>query len=275
MERDELAKLAALDGLAPIPPQQVAEALAGPPFIPIPSALNLRDIGLSGANKIKPGLIFRSGGLTTWPDSSKQLLATQYHITTIFDLRSEGERVRQPSPEIEGIETVWLPPTNIPERLDLQIFVANGGADGYASNYEEVARIYAPAFARVFRHIIDKPGEAFLFHCTAGKDRTGVLAALLESLAGVEESAIADDYAFSRTGYEPAREMLMGFLLSLFPGVGLDTPGFQQFCACKGEFILAFLKKVDEKWGGVEGYCESVLGLTKEEIEKVKQNIAG
>ena len=77
------------------------------------------------------------------------------------------------------------------------------------------------AFKSVFQHIHDHPGEPFLFHCTAGKDRTGVLAALVQSLAGTPVSDIAHDYALTRVGIEPAKDLLKqkaARLLEEFPG---------------------------------------------------------
>ncbi|KAF2100292.1 hypothetical protein NA57DRAFT_54384 [Rhizodiscina lignyota] len=274
MDREALAQLAATDIHAALPPEDAEKALSSPPFIPIPSALNLRDLGLAAPATIKPGLIFRSGALTTWPASSRALLFSQYGIKTIFDLRHERERTRMPSPEIAGIETVWLPPTTAPSPLTLEKFAANGGVDGFADMYEEVATIYAPAFARVFAHIVARPREPLLFHCTAGKDRTGTLAALIERLAGAADDVVAADYALTRIGVEPGREMLTGILQSAFGGVGIETPGFKELSSCEGGYVLAFLRRVEERWGGVEGYLKGVLGLTGEEVEMVKRNIA-
>lgn len=274
MEREELAKLALTDIQEPLTAETVEQALKSPPFIPIPSALNLRDIGLSTPGKIKPNLIFRSGALTSWPGSSKALLATQYHVTTIFDLRHERERQRMPSPVIQGIETVWVPPSATPNPVKLEDYIPNGGTTGFADMYEEVATIYAPAYSGILRHVIEKPKDPFLFHCTAGKDRTGVLAALIESLAGAEKSTIAENYSLTRIGVEPGRELLTSLLQNAFGGVDIRTPGFKELSSNDGAFILAFLDRVEERWSSVEGYCETMLGLSMVEIEKVKANIA-
>lgn len=274
MERKELIELAETDIWTDVPQEQLSKALKTTPFVAIPNALNLRDIGLAAPSNVKPGLLFRSGTLHSWPESSRALLASQLGIKTVFDFRSERERTRQPSPDIDGIETLWIPPTAPPSALMLDKFIDRGGAQGYTDMYIEVATIHAPAYTALMRHLADRPGDAILFHCSAGKDRTGVLAAVLMKLAGVEDEVIAEDYIITRVGIEPQRDMLTEILRAFYGGLPIDTPGFKGLCSVKAEFMREFLVKLEEKWGGAEGYVEKELGLSKEEIEKVKTNIS-
>jgi protein tyrosine/serine phosphatase len=112
----------------------------------------------------------------------------------------------------------------------------------------------------------------------AGKDRTGVLSALILSLFEATDDLIAQDYALTRIGTEPFREVLLGKLTQQMgedgKGLRLDTPGFLEMCSVRGPTIVAFLKSMDEKWGGegngVKGYLTEVIGLTEEDITKIK-----
>ena len=114
-----------------------------------------------------------------------------------------------------------------------------------------------------------------LFHCTAGEDRTGVLAALLLALAGAEKEVIAYDYALTRVGIEPEREMLLQMLKLWNAEWSDETPGMQEFIQVKGEFVLGFLEGLEEKHGSVEGYIESVLGFGREDVVNIREVLRG
>lgn len=72
---------------------------------------------------------------------------------------------------------------------------------------------YREVFQQMLRWVLENLGQPFLVHCTAGKDRTAVAVALLLSIAGVPKESIAHEYAVTRIGIEPVRELLEGKLM--------------------------------------------------------------
>lgn len=80
--------------------------------------------------------------------------------------------------------------------------------------YMSMLETYNETFRQLLLFVIQNPGEPFLVHCTAGKDRAGVGIAMLLSLAGVPRQAIAHDYALSRLGIERARDFLLEKVVS-------------------------------------------------------------
>jgi hypothetical protein len=148
-----------------IPDSVLNDALKTAPFIPIPGALNLRDLGQISSAKIKPGLIYRSGNLSNLPASSIPLLSSQLKLCTLFDFRQINERDRLPSPELQGINIVSLPSTASPKRVVPKDFAVNGGVDGYAQFYDEFLKVYAQPYKTVLEYLRDHAGEAILFHC--------------------------------------------------------------------------------------------------------------
>lgn len=82
--------------------------------------------------------------------------------------------------------------------------------------------LYQRAFRQLFVFVRDNPGQPVLLHCTAGKDRTAIAVALLLSIAGVPREFIAHDFALTRIGIEPVREMLQAKLAA--GGGGGDGP---------------------------------------------------
>lgn len=109
----------------------------------------------------------------------------------------------------------------------------------------------------------------------AGKDRNGVLAALLPSLAGASRDLIAYDYALTRVGVEPSREVLVQMLRLWNAEWTEDTAGMHEFTQMKGEFILGLLDAVDLKYGGMEGYVIAVLGFEVEELDVIRSVLRG
>lgn len=111
---------------------------------------------------------------------------------------------------------------------------------------------------------------------TAGRDRTGVLAGILESLAGYDPKLIQLDWLLSRIGYEPAKAKLMAYAAGASTAAPSDEqrgPGFMNLISLTPSCWDAFVDAVGDKYGGFEGYATSVLGLGKEDLEKIKTNL--
>ena len=131
-------------------------------------------------------------------------------------------------------------------------------------------RSHAPKFEAVFRHILEQPDKPLLFHCFAGKDRTGVLAALITLLAQGEDrdealSAAQRDYDLTRVGIEPVRELLLAKVLSYGNVDPKDAGGFAD--------LGAFLVELSREYGGVHAYLSNHLGFTSEEIQHIRANL--
>jgi hypothetical protein len=162
----ELLEIASTPIIHAIPPSLLAHALQTQPFIPIPGAQNMRDLGLIPHAKLKPGLIFRSGHLHNLPTSSIPLLSTHLKIHTLFDFRKVAERERHPDPELPSVRIVCVPCSEPWKQTVPKNFKMNGGVDGYVLFYDEFLRIYKSAYKIVLEHLRDWPGDSVLFHCS-------------------------------------------------------------------------------------------------------------
>ncbi|KAI0751035.1 protein-tyrosine phosphatase-like protein [Daedaleopsis nitida] len=267
--------------LQPLDPAVVAEELSRPPFVSIPGVVNVRDLGSYPTDQpgyiTKPKLAYRAGEISHITEEGMQQLR-DLGITTIYDLRSDTEmqKYNAPIPTVEGVEIVHIPvfkkedysPEAMAKRFELY---ASGKTEAFMELYFQILDHAGPAFGIVFRHIRDRPHGACLFHCTAGKDRTGVLAALLLKLVGVDDEAIAHDYALTRIGREPAREMVME-RLSKVPFFQTNAEGALNMLSSRSETMIAFLRMLNERYGGVEKYLQTVVGLTDEDITTIRTN---
>jgi len=167
-------------------------------ILEIEGATNVRDLGgykARGGSSTSYGRFLRSGGLSKLSEKGiQQLLAAG--VDCIIDLRSRSEVEKLPSAigKMHGIDVYHIP------MLD---FIQSEIAQGTIKLPDTLEEIYL--------HIIEKGQEDFrrvfevfamdyrciLFHCTAGKDRTGMSAMLLLTLAGVDKETILEDYSYS------------------------------------------------------------------------------
>jgi len=176
-------------------------------------------------------------------------------ITTVLDLRTEEEASARPSAfaALIGIAYAHFP---IAEGSD-----APASLEAVPASYLRIA--LSPNMPRVFRCLADAPGGA-LFHCTAGKDRTGVVSAVLLSLCGVPDAEIIADYVLSR---ENNRERLEAFLAA-HPQVD------RQAVLANEKSMEGFLRLFRERFGGAEGYFADI-GVPPAQVRLLREKLLG
>lgn len=176
-------------------------------------AFNLSDLGglpLRGGGMTAPGRVYRSGRPETLTDAGWAALRAA-NVTTVIDLRNGSERTRreadpQVSPEcLDGIDVVHSP-TEDPS--DPEFMRVCGPWLDHPRSYADNARMYPEKLSAVFTALADAPGAA-LVHCAGGRDRTGMIAAMLLRFAEVETDAILADYAraFREASRRHARDL--------------------------------------------------------------------
>ncbi|KAJ7591611.1 protein-tyrosine phosphatase-like protein [Mycena floridula] len=270
-----------MDDLGALEPSYVNEVLSSWPFVKISGVINVRSLGgysTVSNTKTRTGYIFRGAELSGITEQGKQELRS-LGISKVFDLRSdvELEKYNAPLPSIDGVEIQHTPvfkredygPEAIAKRFQLY---ASGKTEAFMTLYSQILDNAGPSFGAIMRHIRDKPSEGVLFHCTAGKDRTGVLAAIILKLVGCRDEDIADDYALTRVGREPARALIMARLSQEAMFASNNEAALNMF-TCRRETMLAFLALLQERSGGPEGYLKTILGLTDEDLVIIKHNL--
>lgn len=118
---------------------------------------------------------------------------------------------------------------------------------------------------QVFEILANEENYPLLIHCSAGKDRTGLVIALLLLIAGAEEEAIIKDYSLSREGLE----IIFPQLLQEIRHVGLSP----HFAESPAEVMTEILAYIRETYGSAETYFVEKAGLTKEQIASIKKNM--
>ena len=199
--------------------------LPSPPFINIEGISNFRDIGgyrISNQEaKVRTNYVYRCAEPSRITSSGENKLR-DLGVTVFYDLRSVPEiqrlKTQTQIKEIPGIERVFIPVFSeedySPERIALRWrdYAANG-TEGFEKAYAAILKSGGPSYRQILLHIRDRPTEPFVVHCTAGKDRTGMLAALLLSLVGVDDTTIANEYQLTELGLANWRPTIVEHLM--------------------------------------------------------------
>jgi protein tyrosine/serine phosphatase len=235
-------------------PSRQSDALA------IDGLVNLRDLGglrtASGATTL-PGRLLRSESPHTLSESGLQALLDT-GIGAVVDLRTTEERERRPSPLAEaGVHTAHAP-----------IFTDEDEYQDHLTTADEVycwwLRVRRTGVHAAMSAVADAPSAPVLVHCHAGKDRTGVVVALVLRLAGVGIDDIADDYAAS--GVQLA-EMLARDRITAVER-GMNEAVVERLFTVRREAMVLTMECVDSEHGGAESLMRS-LGLTAAQIERL------
>jgi protein tyrosine/serine phosphatase len=220
----------------------------GTRVLPLAGADNVRDLGglpTADGRLTRRGRVFRGELLPSLVDEDVELLVRRVGLRTVVDLRSRGE-VRHEAGGWFEHDVAWV---NAPFRLGDFGPVPGPGAD-YVAGYLGFLRGGPRAVALAARTLMDPGSQPALFHCAAGKDRTGVLCALLLDVLGVTREAIAEDYAMTAAGLPGVFRRLVGVEPYRRTLAGADAADHEPLAPT----IVAFLEAVDEQFGGTEAW---------------------
>jgi len=218
-------------------------------FLPLTGLLNARDLGglpLAGGGLTQHGQLLRADApLALGPEDRAQL--AHFGLTTVVDLREAHELAREPNglADADGIAV---------EHVEVWSLINASGiepADPWdITGFYLAALDHAgPAFATAARVLAAAEGAA-MFHCTVGKDRTGLLALLILESVGVTREAVIEDFALTEPRIGPIRERL---LLDAEQR-GIARRDFVRLLGATPDLIEPALEHLDRRHGGAEAY---------------------
>lgn len=234
-------------------------------LIPLEGVYNFRAVEYRTTNggQMRRGLIYRSGMLTYATDSDRAVFA-RLGIKTVFDLRSEQDNTidgpDQVGPDIEVI----CAPTQLLEGDVMAVFQQPQPVLP-AQFYTDSLPPRAVYHARLFEKILAHADHPLVIHCSAGKDRTGIVIALLLRVAGVPDADIIADYA------ETALHTVKPFavLRRKLEQLGYASEAIDLLLDCAPSIMETTLAYLDSTYGGVEGYLEQG-GMSANAIRKLR-----
>jgi protein-tyrosine phosphatase len=235
--------------------------------LPLGGTYNVRDVGgylTREGRTIRWRTLLRADSLHRLSDEGQAHLL-EAGLRTIVDLRREEEIAVAPNilATSESVRYVWVSlapnPTTSEGRRELF-------PDSLAQTYRAIVDDRQAELRDVLRALVYADAFPALVHCTAGKDRTGIVVALLLALAGVDHATIAEDYALSATYLSDA---FFAAARRRAEAAGHDWERYRYLLGCPADLMLATLTDLDERYGGVEAYLR-LIGLTDPELQSLR-----
>lgn len=248
--------------------------------------LNARDLGgiRIGDKTVRKGLLLRTAHLHDASEEDVRRLHEEYHLRRIFDFRSEAEATLQKDVYIPGAEHILLPTLDtsaekdtgeaIPEQmwLNLEKHIVRLS---FTKTFKEKARGLYPSlilsdfsqlqYATFLNLILETPEGAVLWHCSQGKDRTGIGAALILAALGADRATIVEDFDRSNDSYRPLVEKLCADVEAA-GGSEEEKDVVRAFMGVSVKNFCHGLDVIDANWGTLQEYVQEQMGLTEEDF---------
>ncbi|HUD94494.1 tyrosine-protein phosphatase [Sphingobium sp.] len=247
--------------------------------VPLEGGHNFRDLGgypTMDGRTVARGLIYRSGTMAELSDGDHAMLDA-IGLKVICDFRSSQERDRRPSrlPAMASYE-IWARDHHS-SAGDVTFALQTPGATADTARlhileaYRDLAYEQAPSYRELFRRIVDGP-LPLVFHCAAGKDRTGIAAALLLDLLGVERAIIMQDYAltdrFFARGCELVAKDPFGAKLK-----GIDPQIWEPIMRADPSYLAAMFDTLEQRHGSARGFLKEELDLSDADCATIRTRL--
>jgi protein-tyrosine phosphatase len=242
---------------------------------------NLRAIAdyfTSDGRKVVANRLFRSGELAQLNEDEIRYVHS-LGLSFIMDFRSEQELEAKPNPVIEGATYVSIPAIggsmNHNDMGKAIKAIADSSQSGSLLNGVYRMFIKDAASIKTYRRFIELAVEAdgrpILFHCTAGKDRTGFASAILLFALGVPIEQIFEDYLRSNDNRIEQNEKMLQAIRPMFASER-EFELIKEAMFVRSEYLQVAFEEAQDAYGSVERFLEEELGITPEMREQLQLN---
>lgn len=265
-------------------------------FLPVKGIVNARDLGgytMLDGRIVQSGRLLRAAHLADATDEDIRNLE-RLPVTAIIDFRKEQEKVGKVDREVPGARYTSLPvdpsgnamATATEEekkkfsgqkKFDVKKVIVFAAFNKKA---QAVAREMYPTllfdpdcqqqFARFFRLVLETENGAVLFHCTQGKDRTGVASALLLAALGADRETIVADFDATNRVYEKDVRKYSR-RVKFWGGKEEEVGVVKAFLGCNTENFIKALDRIDQEFGSLQAYLKGPIGLTDADIQTLRE----
>lgn len=261
--------------------------------IGLPSVVNARELGgivLPDGRRVRHGLLLRGGALSAASADDLLRLRTAFPLTHDFDFRTEAEVTMAPDPEIPGVKLVWLPAIDpetekpgisaLPQDAyrHLDVWLADHAHEEMVQRVarrlysDMVVNEYTQLQYAAFLQMVAAADGAVYWHCSQGKDRTGLGAAFLLAALGASRETIMEDFAISNVYYHDLVEDISEKILSSGGGQA-ELAVVQAFIGVNTDYFNSALDLIINRYGSLNQYLREALVLSPKDSIKLKKRL--
>lgn len=244
---------------------------------------NVRDFGetIVKNGKIKECKLIRGTSLDKLTKSDIDILVKEYKLSTVIDLRTDREKNERPNIKIPNVKYIDMPIFN-----NSFPGITHENQEEFERDYREynvdlnklyrgiMTGEYLEKISEVIKTIIhmqDKDYSVY-FHCTEGKDRTGIIAAILLSILGADKKTIINDYLYTnKVNKKKANKYY--WKIRIFKHNIEKAERIKNIFLAKQEYIESAFSEIEENWGNMDNFILNGLNISNEEIKMFKDKI--
>ncbi len=233
--------------------------------------VNVRDLGglpTEDGRRTRLGGVVRSDNVRRLTDEGWRALA-EHGVQRIVDLRFPEEladdQPRDVDIDVVHVSVLGKSDPEYVKELDAHLASVDDVADHYAWSYVDFLERYRAQFGEAFAAIADADGTVVV-HCFAGKDRTGIVAALLLRLAGVGHETIGADYAVTAENLRPRWDAW------LLEASDEEREKLQKLQNTPAEAMTRVVREIERRYGDVVSYLRAA-GLTDEQLDRLRERL--
>lgn len=241
-------------------------------LVPLDGPANFRDLGgyeTDHGRRVRSGRVFRSDSLSFMSDEDVRHVTEVLGLRTVVDLRAGREVEQFTHGPLEALPvTVWHVPIVDETRRDASVW-SNGEIVALDDLYLMMLERFGHRFVAVLDIIAAGDSQPVVFHSAAGKDRTGVLAALLLLALGVPEDVVVDDYQLTELAVARQAE----WLVRHEPESAAEMDRMPAWIRASRPYVMrAFLDGLRADHGSPEGYLSDI-GIDRAVITTLQERL--
>jgi protein-tyrosine phosphatase len=235
-------------------------------------ALNFRDAGgykTKNGTTVVTGHIFRSADISKLTDADMQAMAGK-HIRTVIDFRGVKEAAAAPDKLLPNTSYLLCPAgsDSLPDMKQIALLVKQGN---FLESFYGKGSLpyYGARYKPFFQQLLSLPDtSALLYHCTGGRDRTGMASALFLYALNVPKETIEADFVASNVYLAPMHaKMYQG----MAQGMQLDTAAVRKAMELRPELLHIFFSTIIQQYGSVEKFMQQELGVGDKELAVLRK----
>lgn len=239
-------------------------------LVHVQGTVNFRDVGgykTRDGKTVAWGKVYRSADVSRLTEQDLDTLR-QRHIHTVFDFRGKAEAGAAPDHLLPGTRYQLCPAgsDSLPTPAQMANYLKDGG---FLEKFYGDPTPFGARYKPLFQELLTLPAsEAVMYHCTGGRDRTGMATALFLYALQVPQETIEADFTASNVYLAPMNARMFKGMQQL---TGMNEEQIKNAMALKPAHLQIMFNGIRKKYGTVEQFMEKELGIGEKELKVLRE----